>query len=59
MFSFSSSAPNFTFAICEDENLDDNFLRALLRRQPDLYLARDRNVGLFEKDDISDLAWAA
>ena len=42
-----------------DENLDNNILRGLLRRQPDFNLLRVQDVGLFGKDDPTVLAWAA
>lgn len=42
-----------------DENLDNNILRGLLRRQPSLDLVRVQDVGLFGKDDPTVLAWAA
>ena len=42
-----------------DENLDNNILRGLLRRQLDLDLVRVQDVGLFGKDDPTVLAWAA
>ena len=42
-----------------DENLDNNILRGLLRRQPDLNIVRVQDVGLFGEDDPSVLAWAA
>ena len=42
-----------------DENLDNNILRGILRRQPDLDIVRVRDVGLFGEDDPTVLAWAA
>jgi hypothetical protein len=42
-----------------DENLDNNILRGLLRRKPDLDILRVQDVGLFGKDDPTVLAWAA
>ena len=42
-----------------DENLDNNILRGLLRRQPDLDIVRVQDVGLFGEDDPNVLAWAA
>ena len=42
-----------------DENLDNNILRGILRRNPDLDIVRVQDVGLFGKDDPTVLAWAA
>ncbi|MDJ0649516.1 MAG: DUF5615 family PIN-like protein [Xenococcaceae cyanobacterium MO_188.B19] len=42
-----------------DENLDNNILRGILRRKPDLDIVRVQDVGLFGKDDPTVLAWAA
>jgi predicted nuclease of predicted toxin-antitoxin system len=42
-----------------DENLDNNILRGVLRRKPDLDLVRVQDVGLFGKDDPTVLSWAA
>lgn len=42
-----------------DENLDNNILRGILRRQPNLDIVRVQDVGLFGKDDPTVLAWAA
>ena len=42
-----------------DENLDNNILRGLFRRQPDLDIVRVQDVGLFGQDDPTVLAWAA
>ena len=42
-----------------DENLDNNILRGILRRKPNLDIVRVQDVGLFGKDDPTVLAWAA
>jgi predicted nuclease of predicted toxin-antitoxin system len=42
-----------------DENLDNRILRGLLRRLPELDVARVQDVGLSETDDRAILAWAA
>lgn len=42
-----------------DENLDNNILRGILRRKPDLDLVRVQDVGLFGKDDPTVLSQAA
>lgn len=39
-----------------DENLDNNILRGILRRKPDLDLVRVQDVGLFGKDDPTVLS---
>jgi hypothetical protein len=42
-----------------DENFNDDIVRGLLLRQPDLDLVRVRDVGLGGVDDPEVLAWAA
>jgi hypothetical protein len=42
-----------------DENLDNNIVRALLRRNPVLDILRVQDVGLSGADDATVLAWAA
>lgn len=42
-----------------DENLDNRILRGLLRRLPQIDIARVQDVGLSETDDREILAWAA
>ena len=42
-----------------DENFNNDLLRALLRRQPDLDIVRVQDVGLSSADDARVLAWAA
>lgn len=42
-----------------DENFNGDIVRGLLRRQPDLDIARVQDVGLAAADDPDVLAWAA
>ena len=42
-----------------DENFNNNIVRGLLRREPDLDIVRIQDVGLSGADDPSVLAWAA
>ena len=42
-----------------DENFNDNIVRGLLRRKPDLDIVRIRDVGLSGADDRTVLEWAA
>ena len=42
-----------------DENFDNNILRGLLLRGPDLDIVRVQDVGLLGADDPVILAWAA
>ncbi|MBK1629348.1 hypothetical protein CKO31_01085 [Thiohalocapsa halophila] len=42
-----------------DENLNNNIVRGLRLRQPDIDLARVQDVGLSGADDPTVLAWAA
>jgi hypothetical protein len=42
-----------------DENLNNDLLRALLRRRPDLDIIRVQDAGLSGADDKVVLAWAA
>lgn len=42
-----------------DENFNNNLIRALLRRNPALNIARIQDVGLSNADDPAVLAWAA
>jgi len=42
-----------------DENLDNNTVRGVRLRQPDIDLARVQDVGLSGADDPTVLAWAA
>ncbi len=42
-----------------DENLNNDIVRGLLRRKPDLDLVRAQDVGLSGADDPALLAWAA
>ena len=42
-----------------DENLNNDIIRALLRRSPDLDLVRVQDVGLSGADDPTVLEWAA
>ena len=42
-----------------DENFDNDIVRGLLHRQPDLDLVRVQDVGLLEMDDTIILEWAA
>jgi Domain of unknown function (DUF5615) len=42
-----------------DENFDNNIIRGLLRRKPDIDIVRVQDVGLSGKDDPTVLEWAA
>jgi hypothetical protein len=42
-----------------DENFNNNIVRGLLRRQPDLGIVRVQDAGLSGADDPTILAWAA
>lgn len=42
-----------------DENLNNNIVRGLLLRRPDLDIVRIQDVGLSGADDPTVLAWAA
>lgn len=45
--------------LASDENFNDDIVRGLLLRRPDLDLVRIRDVGLAGSDDPAILAWAA
>jgi hypothetical protein len=45
--------------LVSDENFDGDILRGLLRRMPDLDVARVQDVGLAQTPDPAILAWAA
>jgi predicted nuclease of predicted toxin-antitoxin system len=45
--------------LVSDENFNDEVLRGLLRRQPDLDVVRWQDVGLLGADDPMVLEWAA
>ena len=42
-----------------DENFNNNIIRGLLRRQPELDIIRVQDVGLRGADDLTVLEWAA
>ena len=42
-----------------DENFNNNIVRGLLRRNPDLDIVRVQDVGLSNADDATILEWAA
>jgi hypothetical protein len=42
-----------------DENLNNNIVRGLLRKKPDLDIVRIQDVGLIGADDPTVLEWAA
>jgi predicted nuclease of predicted toxin-antitoxin system len=42
-----------------DENFDNNIIRGLLRRKPDVDIVRVQDVALSGKDDPNVLEWAA
>ncbi|NJK27856.1 MAG: DUF5615 family PIN-like protein [Coleofasciculaceae cyanobacterium SM2_3_26] len=42
-----------------DENFDNNIVRGLLRRRPNIDIVRVQDVGLSGEDDPTILAWAA
>ena len=45
--------------LAADENLNNDLVRGLLRRQPDLDIVRVQDAGLSGADDPTVLAWAA
>lgn len=45
--------------LAADENFDNNIVRGLLRRRPDLDIVRVQDAGLSAADDPSVLEWAA
>ncbi len=45
--------------LLSDENFNNDIVRGLLLRRPELDLVRVQNVGLEEADDTAILAWAA
>lgn len=45
--------------LAADENLNNNIVRGLLRRRPDLNLVRVQDAGLSGADDPTVLAWAS
>jgi hypothetical protein len=45
--------------LCADENLNNNIVRGLLRRKPNLDIVRIQDVGLSGADDPTVLEWAA
>jgi Domain of unknown function (DUF5615) len=42
-----------------DENFNNQIIRGILRRNPDVDIMRVQDVGLIEADDPTVLAWAA
>ena len=42
-----------------DENFNNNILRGLVRRKPDIDIVRVQDVGLLRMDDPTVLEWAA
>lgn len=46
-------------ALAADENFNNDILRALLRRKPDLDIVRIQDIGLQSVDDPHVLEWAA
>ncbi len=46
-------------ALAADENFNNDIVRGLLRRKPDLNIVRLQDVGLSGADDPSVLEWAA
>lgn len=42
-----------------DENFNNNIIRGLLRRRPELDVVRVQDVGLYSEDDPTVLEWAA
>lgn len=46
-------------ALAADENFNNDIVRGLLRRKPDLNIARLQDVGLSGADDSTVLEWAA
>jgi predicted nuclease of predicted toxin-antitoxin system len=45
--------------LAADENFNNDIVRGLLRRKPDLDIVRVQDVGLSGSDDASVLEWAA
>lgn len=45
--------------LAADENLNNDIVRGLLRRQPDLDIIRVQDIGLSGADDPTVLEWAA
>lgn len=45
--------------LAADENFNNEIVRGLIRRQPDLDIVRTQDAGLLGADDQSVLAWAA
>jgi hypothetical protein len=45
--------------LAADENLNNDIIRGLLRREPDLDIVRVQDVGLSGADDPTILEWAA
>ena len=45
--------------LAADENFNNNIIRGLLRRKPDLDIIRIQDVGLSGADDAAVLEWAA
>lgn len=45
--------------LAADENFNNNIVRGLLRRKPDLDIVRIQDVGLSGADDSTVLEWAA
>jgi hypothetical protein len=45
--------------LAADENFNNNIVRGLLRRQPELDIVRIQDVGLSGADDAAVLDWAA
>src|SRR3970040_2245335 len=46
-------------ALAADENFNNDIVRGLLRRKPDLDIVRIQDVGLSGADDLRILEWAA
>ena len=45
--------------LAADENFNNNIVRGLIRRQPELDIVRVQDVGLCGADDPTVLAWSA
>jgi len=45
--------------LASDENLNNNIVRGLLRKMPDLDIVRIQDAGLIGADDQTVLEWAA
>lgn len=45
--------------LAADENFNNNIVRGLLRRRPDLDIVRIQDVGLSGASDLAVLEWAA